>query len=133
VGFRPILERPEEGYRFVADETLFDNPPGGKYIIGKGTQKRTLSLVCGDKHTLARFKVEAYDLADKGDSLPCFRREMLILNKVLRQPGIAMNDILDKFSKEEINDIYPVLGSISSRCWPGNWSLWATLMSKTTR
>jgi hypothetical protein len=63
-------------------------------------------------------------LADKGDSLPCFRREMLILNKVLRQPGIAMNDILDKFSKEEINDIYPVLGSISSRCWPGNWSLW---------
>jgi uncharacterized repeat protein (TIGR04076 family) len=61
VGFRPILERPEEGYRFVADETLFDNPPGGKYIIGKGTQKRTLSLVCGDKHTLARFKVEAYD------------------------------------------------------------------------
>ena len=42
VGFRPTLERPEEGYKFVADETLFDNPPGGKYFIGKGKQKQTV-------------------------------------------------------------------------------------------
>jgi uncharacterized repeat protein (TIGR04076 family) len=110
VGFRPTLERPEEGYKFVADETLFDNPPGGKYIIGRGTEKRALSLVCGDQHTLTRFRVEAFDLADKGDSLPYFRREMSILNKVLGKPGIALNDILREFSINEINDIYPALG-----------------------
>jgi uncharacterized repeat protein (TIGR04076 family) len=59
VGFRPTLERPDEDYKFVADETLFDNPPGGKYVIGKGTEKRKITLVCGDQHTLARFEVEA--------------------------------------------------------------------------
>jgi uncharacterized repeat protein (TIGR04076 family) len=110
VGFRPTLERPEENYKFVADETLFDNPPGGKYIIGKGTEKRTLSIVCGDQHTLVRFKVEAVDLADKGDSLPYYRRAMVILNKIVLKPGIAMNKILGEFSKDEINGIYPVLG-----------------------
>jgi uncharacterized repeat protein (TIGR04076 family) len=110
VGFRPTLERPEEGYKFIADETLFDKPPGGKYIIGKGTEKRELSLVCGDKHTLVRFKVEAFDLADRGDSLPYFRRAMSILSKVLKKPDIAINGILNEFSRDEINGIYPVLG-----------------------
>lgn len=70
VGFRPTLERPEENYRFVADDTLFDKPPGGKYIIGQGTGKQEITLICGDSHTRVRFKVEAFDLADKGDSLP---------------------------------------------------------------
>ena len=110
VGFRPTPERPEEGYKFVADETLFDTPPGGKYIIGKGTAKRELSLVCGDKHTLARFKVEAFDLADKGDSLPYYRRTLSILQKIVLKPGVSMNRILNEFSKDEINNIYPVLG-----------------------
>jgi uncharacterized repeat protein (TIGR04076 family) len=110
VGFRPTLERPEEGYKFIADETLFDNPPGGKYIIGKGTEKKELSLVCGDKHTLVRFKVEAFDLADKGDSLPYYRRAMSTLKKIQQKPSIAMNKILNEFSREEIDSIYPVLG-----------------------
>lgn len=110
VGFRPTLERPEEGYKFIVDETLFDKPPGGKYIIGKGTEKRELSLVCGDKHTLVRFKVEVFDLADKGDSLPYFRRAMSILHKIHSKPGVAMNMILNEFSRNEINVIYPVLG-----------------------
>lgn len=110
VGFRPTLERPEENYRFVPDETLFDNPPGGKYIIGKGTEKRKLSLVCGDQHTLARFEVEAFDLADKGDGLPYFRRAMSILHKVLPKPGIAMKNIIDEFTSDERDNIYPSLG-----------------------
>ena len=110
VGFRPTLERPEEGYKFIADETLFDKPPGGKYIIGQGTEKRELSLVCGDKHTLVRFKVEAFDLADRGDSLPYFRRAMAILSKVQPKPGITMDRILNEFTGDEINGIYPALG-----------------------
>jgi len=110
VGFRSTPVRPEEGYRYIADETLFDTPPGGKYIIGKGTAKREFSLVCGDKHTLVRFKVEAFDLADKGDSLPYYRRTMSILDKVIRKPGIPLDKILSEFSKDQIYDIYPTLG-----------------------
>ncbi|HEY98044.1 MAG TPA: TIGR04076 family protein [Dehalococcoidia bacterium] len=110
VGFRPTLERPEEGYKFVADKTLFDNPPGGKWIIGKGTEKKDISLTCGDSHTFVQFKVEAFDLADHGDALPYFRRAMTILNKVVRKPGIAMDKIIDEFTPHDRDNIYPSLG-----------------------
>src|SRR4030042_907264 len=83
VGFRSTPERPDEGYRFVVDETLFDTPPGGRFIIGKGKEKKSISLTCGDNHTLARFKVEAYDLADRGDALPYYRRAMSILGRIV--------------------------------------------------
>jgi len=110
VGFRPTLERPEEGYKFVADETLFDNPPGGKYIIGKGKEKQSVSVQCGDSHTFVQFKVEAFDLADKGDSLPYYRRAMTILSRVSRKPGIAMDRIIDEFTDNDRDNIYPSLG-----------------------
>jgi hypothetical protein len=110
VGFRPTLERPEEGYKFVADETLFDTPPGGKFIIGKGTEKRDFALVCGDNHTLVQFKLEAFDLADRGDALPYYRRSMTILGKVSGKPGIAMDKIINEYTKDERDNIYPSLG-----------------------
>jgi len=110
VGFRPTLERPEEGYKFVADETLFDNPPGGKFIIGKGTEKKDIELQCGDSHTFAQFKVEAFDLADLGDSLPYYRRTLTILNKIAGKPGIAMKKIIDEFTENERDNVYPSLG-----------------------
>jgi uncharacterized repeat protein (TIGR04076 family) len=110
VGFRPTLERPEEGYKFIADETLFDTPPGGKFIIGKGKEKRDFTLVCGDNHTLVQFKLEAFDLADRGDALPYYRRSMTILNKILSKPGIATDKIINEFTKDERDNIYPSLG-----------------------
>lgn len=110
VGFKPTLERPEEGYKFVVDETLFDNPPGGKYIIGKGKEKQDIFLQCGDNHTLVQFKVEAFDLADRGDALPYYRRSMSILNKVAEKPGIPINKIINEFTKEDVENIYPTLG-----------------------
>ncbi len=110
VGFRPTLERPDENYKYVADETLFDEPPGGKYIIGEGTEKNTITLVCEDSHTLAQFKVEAFDLADHGDALPYYRRAMSILAKIAVKPGIPVDQIIDEFTKHEIENIYPSLG-----------------------
>jgi uncharacterized repeat protein (TIGR04076 family) len=110
VGFRPTLERPEEGYKFVADETLFDNPPGGKFIIGRGKEKRDFTLVCGDNHTLVQFKLVAYDLADRGDALPYYRRAMTILDKISKKPGIAMDKIIDEYTEDERDNIYPSLG-----------------------
>jgi len=110
VGFRPTLERPEEGYKFVADETLFDNPPGGKYFIGKGKEKQIVSLQCGDSHTFAQFRVEAFDLADRGDALPYYRRSMTLLDKIIRKPGIAIETIINEYTKDDIYTIYPSLG-----------------------
>ena len=110
VGFRPTLERPEEGYKFVADETLFDSPPGGKWIIGKGTEKSEISLTCGDSHTFVQFKVVAFDMADRGDALPYYRRAMTILSIVSRKPGITMDKIIDEYTNEDRDYIYPSLG-----------------------
>ena len=110
VGFRPTLERPEEGYKFIVDETLFDNPPGGKLFTGKGKEKREFTLVCNDGHTLVQFRLEAYDLADSGDALPYYRRAMTILDKIVKKPGIAMDKIPNEYTPDERDNIYPSLG-----------------------
>ncbi|MCJ7605723.1 MAG: hypothetical protein MUO19_06790 [Dehalococcoidales bacterium] len=110
VGFRPTPERPEEDYVFVPDETLFDNPPKGEYFIGKGTEKQNLTVTCNDQHTLVQLRVEAFDLADRGDALPYYRRSMSILAKVAGKPGIGMEAILGEFTRDEIIEIYPIIG-----------------------
>ena len=57
-------------------------------------------------------KIEAFDLSDKGDATPYFRRQMSILSKVLPKPGIKTDKILNEFSKEQIGGIYPALSQI---------------------
>ena len=60
-------------------------------------------------------KIEAFDLAEKGDSTPYFRREMSILHKVLPKPGIKMSQILKEFAPDQIKEIYPALSPIMIR------------------
>ena len=57
-------------------------------------------------------KIEAFDLSDKGDAVPYFRRQMSILSKVLPKQGIQVDKILNEFSKEQIEGIYPALSQI---------------------
>ena len=57
-------------------------------------------------------KIEAFDLSDKGDATPYFRRQMSILNKVSAKPGIQVDRILGEFSKDEIEIPYPALGKV---------------------
>jgi uncharacterized repeat protein (TIGR04076 family) len=110
VGFKPTLARADEDYVYAPDETLFDNPPQGRYFIGAGTEKKTITVTCGDHHTLAQLEVAAYDLADRGDALPYFRRAMTMLARVAAHPGTKLEDVPTLFTKEEIEDIYPYLG-----------------------
>jgi uncharacterized repeat protein (TIGR04076 family) len=110
VGFRSTLVRPEEGYRFVVDESLFDVPPNGVFFIGKGTEKNPIMVTCGDPKTLAQFRVEAFDLADHGDAIPYYRRSMAILARIAARPGVAMDKIINEFSRNEVENIYPTLG-----------------------
>jgi ribosomal protein S19E (S16A) len=37
---------------------------------------------------------------------------MVILDKILKRPGIGVDKILDEFSKEQIEGIYPALSQI---------------------
>jgi ribosomal protein S19E (S16A) len=57
-------------------------------------------------------KLEVFDLSDKGDSTPYFRRQMSILNKVLAKQGIPAEKILGEFSKDEIEIPYPALNDV---------------------
>ena len=56
-------------------------------------------------------KLEAFDLSEKGYDTPYFRRQMAILKKLAARGGVASDKILDTFTKEEIETIYPPLGT----------------------
>jgi hypothetical protein len=111
IGFRNILHTEVEPRGSIASlqpAHAFDWPP---------LKERTVFLdrsivTCGDTRTSLMMKIEAFDLADKGDSVTYFRRQMSILNKVLAKPEINVDKILNEFSKEQIEEIYPALSPI---------------------
>ncbi len=111
IGFRNILETAYEPPRHIANlkpAHAFEWPP---------ITERTISMdnsvvVCGDTRTSVVMKIEAFDLSDKGDATPYFRREMSILNKIQANPGIKVDKILKKFTKDEIEIPYPALSPV---------------------
>jgi len=114
IGFRNVLHtevEPEGSIASLQPKHAFEWPPCSERIIGLDTS----IITCGDTRTLAMMKVEAFDLAEKGDSTPYFRREMSILYKVLPKPGIRVTQILKEFTREQIEDIYPALSPIMIR------------------
>jgi len=48
-------------------------------------------------------------VASGGYTLPYYRREMSILEKIKEKPGITVDEILDKFTDFERDEIYPPL------------------------
>jgi uncharacterized repeat protein (TIGR04076 family) len=111
IGFRNVLETAVEPPRHIANlkpAHAFDWPPVGERTVNLDNSV----VVCGDTRTSLIMKIEAFDLAELGDSTPYFRREMSILNKVQPKPGIKVNQILKEFSKEETEGIYPALSPI---------------------
>jgi hypothetical protein len=61
-------------------------------------------------------KARAFDLSDKGYDIPYFRREMVILDRVSKAQGIPAKEILNQFTKEEIEQIHPALSPILIEC-----------------
>jgi hypothetical protein len=111
IGFRNVLKTAVEPPRHMArlqPEHAFDWPPDSKRTVLLDNS----IVVCRDTRTSLMMKIEAFDLADKGDSLTYFRREMSILNKVIRKPGIELDRVLGEFTRKEIEDIYPALSPI---------------------
>jgi len=114
IGFRNVLHTEVEPPRSIAGlqpAHAFDWPPVKERIVALDNSV----VVCGDTRTSLMMKVEPFDLADKGDSVTYFRREMSILNKILRKPGIELDSIVNEFTTDEIEGIYPALSPILIR------------------
>jgi hypothetical protein len=114
IGFSNVLQtivEPEGSLASLQPKGAFQWPPLDERTVAMESSVVT----CGDTRTLMRMKLEAFDLADKGDSVTYFRREMSILHKVLPKPGIEVTDILNEFTREQIEGIYPALSPIMIR------------------
>jgi uncharacterized repeat protein (TIGR04076 family) len=110
LGFRNVFETYKEPRYHMANmipKNAFKWPPYEARDIAKDP-----IVVCGDVRTAVVFKLEAFDVADAGFVVPYFRRQMVILSKVLAKQGIQVAEILNEFSKEEIETIYPALSPI---------------------
>lgn len=108
LGYKNVLSNYHEPQYHMAKLTsseTFKWPPQKERF-----KQREVKLICPDYRTSVVVKIEAFDLSDKGRNIPFFRREMTILDKVLKKPGIKANRILKEFSREQIEEIYPALG-----------------------
>jgi uncharacterized repeat protein (TIGR04076 family) len=64
---------------------------------------------CSDPLTLASFNLEIVGLAPGGFYRGEYMREMSILEKIKGEPGLTVEDILNRYSDFERNEIYPQL------------------------
>jgi len=110
LGFRNVFTNYAEPKYHVANlagSGAFKWPPPEKRIT-----HRDIRMICPDYRTSVVVKIEAFDLSDKGRNIPYFRREMVILGKLLKKPGIRADNLLNEFSKKQIEGIYPALSQV---------------------
>lgn len=102
-----------DGMGFCPVGTLPENAPE-KLVkafssIPKTEKSRGGHFVCGDTRILADFSCEPVDLSDSDYAQPFYRREIAILEKIEREPGIKTDEILERFTEFERNNISPPL------------------------
>jgi uncharacterized repeat protein (TIGR04076 family) len=110
LGYRNIFTtytEPKYNVANLVGSGAFRWPPPDKRIT-----HRDIRVVCPDYRTSVVVKIEAFDLSDKGRNIPYYRREMTILDKLIKKPGIRKDEILGEFSKEQIEGIYPALSQV---------------------
>jgi len=113
LGFKNVFEdynEPRYSIARLASSGAFQWPPPDERI-----RLQTVTLICPDYRTSVKVKLEAFDLSDKGRNIPYFRREMTILDRIIRKPGLTAEGILGEFSPEQIEGIYPALSLIMVR------------------
>jgi len=107
LGFKCVLktiEEPPGHVRHLQPAEVFRWPPTDGEVV------KDVTVLCPDTRTAALFKLEAFDLSEKGHDTPYFRRQMMILHKVLKKGGtVKLNKIIDEFSEFERDNIYPAL------------------------
>lgn len=112
VGFRNVLQTYTEPRYHMANlaSSGFKWPPPVARTV-----RKDVTIICPDYRTSVKVKLEAFDLSDKGRNIPYFRREMVLLHKIQKNPGIKIDDILGEFSREQIEGIYPALSQVMVR------------------
>ena len=99
IGFRPLKMAPEGAdprhLRAISAE------------LPKTLIRRPRSFICDDTRTGACFVCEPVGLADSGDMRTHYNREMSILEKIKEEPGMTIDEILNKFTQWEKEEIYP--------------------------
>ena len=65
-------------------------------------------VCCEDVRTLAAFLLEPIDLADGGFYLGDYKRQMEFLDKIKADPGLTVNELINKYSDKE-KKMYPPL------------------------
>jgi uncharacterized repeat protein (TIGR04076 family) len=99
-GFRP-RKTPKKAKPGAMGEVMgFDSETG---------RARGAHFLCGDERTLAHFSCDPVDLSDSEYAQPFYRREIAVLDKIAAEPGIRTNEILDRFTAFERNEIGPIL------------------------
>jgi len=107
LGFRPLKEPPAG----ALPQHIVGLPPKPPEVRGTGW-----TFVCGDSRTSALFVAEPIDIASRGFDTPYYRRSMAMLEKIKAEPGITKDQILQKFSEWERNEIHPPLTSLVAEC-----------------
>jgi len=109
-GLRPRKESISEPPYHMAnllDPNAFKYPYPKERIVLKD-----VTAMCPDPRTAALFKLEAFDLSDNGYDVSFFRRQMVLLDKVLKKPGIRLDTLLNEFTEFEREDVYPPLNPV---------------------
>lgn len=99
IGFRPLKEAPpgaDPGHLAAISAEL------PKTLI-----RRPRMFVCEDTRTGACFNCRPVGLASGGDMLTHYNRQMSILEKIRETPGMTVDEILNRFSKWEREEVYP--------------------------
>ncbi len=110
IGFRPLLDNIDEPHMsmtHLCPPGSFTWPP-----LQERTIKRDCSFYCPDTRSALVFALEAFDLADDGDCVTYFRRQMVMMDRMSTKGPLTAAQILDLFSDWEKNSIYPVMTPI---------------------
>ncbi len=105
IGFRPLKKAPDGADPKYLRSISAEKPDT---LI-----KRPRGFVCDDTRTGAYFVCEPVGLASGGDMLTHYKRAMNILEKIKETPGITIDEILNKFTKWEREEIYPPIYPIN--------------------
>jgi len=99
------------GFRVIKEPPLgADNKQLHTHDFRPETEKKGgWIFACGDARTSALFSAEPFGLAELGWYTPYFMRQMNILEKIKKEPGITQEGILDRFTAWEKETIYPPL------------------------
>lgn len=106
IGFKvvkePVSEPPHPFSKLLPPNSFQFPPPKERTVL------KDVGVLCPDFRTGVVLKLEAFDIADLGDAIPYFRKQMLMLDIVRRHPGIEVDRIRDEFPKKQIEEVYPL-------------------------